>query len=188
MKLFRKVVCVFLLQWVFIQSVQAEESSSLEVFPRAGIGLNWLAYTRLDDTELDAFYVTMNVGMSLNYSQFYLDLSGELLGVDNVEKEGQITSVEREDITATIGYLPSYNTSVFFGYTVGETKDDFRGEFHQDRGFFARPGWMPLFLSSRNQIKRLWKIKLRLHLLQASTGQWICTNQLHRQWCHPDHR
>lgn len=141
MKLKHKAVLVLICQLIFSHSVCAEEDASLEVFPRTGVGLNWLAYTRLDDTELDAYYTTINVGVSLNYSQYYFDLAGEILGVDNVEKEGQITGVEREDITATIGYLPDYDTSVFFGYTVGETKDDFQGEFHEDRGFFFGAGY-----------------------------------------------
>lgn len=141
MKLIHKVTFAFVCQFVFSPSVFAEEEASLEVFPRAGVGLNWLAYTRLDNTDLDAYYTTINVGISLNYSQFYFDLAGEILGVDNVEKEGQITGVEREDITGTVGYLTDPDTSLFFGYTVGETKDDFQGEFHEDRGFFVGAGY-----------------------------------------------
>lgn len=141
MKLIQTAGLVFIGQLMFSLSVYAEEDTSFEVFPRAGVGLNWLAYSRLDGTELDAYFTTINVGLSLNYSQFYFDLGGEILGVDNVEKEGQITGVEREDLTGTIGYLPDNNTSVFFGYTVGETKDDFKGEFHEDRGFFFGAGY-----------------------------------------------
>jgi len=141
MKLVQATAYVFLFQCLFVQTLYANDSGSFDAYPRAGVGLNWLAYTRLDNTDLDAYYTTINVGLSLNYQQFYFDIGGEILGIDNVEKAGEITGVEREDITATIGYFPGYDTSVFVGYTVGETKDDFKGEFHEDRGFFVGAGY-----------------------------------------------
>jgi hypothetical protein len=69
MTLFRKAGFVFLCQWLFIQPVQAEESSSFDVFPRAGVGLNWLNFVRLDGTDLDVYFTTLNVGLSVNRFQ-----------------------------------------------------------------------------------------------------------------------
>ena len=136
MNLLTKVGFVFLSQGLLMTSVHAEESSSIEVFPRAGVGLNWLNYVRLDGSDLDAYYTTLNVGLSVNYDWVYFDLGAELFGVDSNKEGGEVDDVERQDFTFTTGYWVNQDTSVFAGYTFGETKDDLKGEFHEDVGPF----------------------------------------------------
>ena len=136
MKLLRNAGFVFLCQWLFITSVHAEESSSVDVFPRAGVGLNWLNYVRLDGSDLDAYFTTLNVGLSINYDRVYFDLGAELFGVDSNKEGGEVDDVERQDFAFTTGYWVNQDTSVFAGYTFGETKDDLTGQFHEDVGPF----------------------------------------------------
>ena len=136
MKLFRKAVFLFFCQCLFLQAVQAEENTSFDVFPRAGIALNHLAYVRPDGTNLDANYTTLNLGLTADFGQFYIDAGSELFGADFLENQGQITGIERQDYTFTVGYIVNKDFSAFLGYTVGEMKDDFLGEFHDDRGYF----------------------------------------------------
>jgi hypothetical protein len=132
----RGIAFVILCSGLLIFSVQAEESSSIEVFPRAGVGLNWLNFVRIDGSELDAYFTTLNVGLSVNYDQVYFDVGAELFGVDSNKEGGEVDDVERQDFTATTGYRVNQDTSVFVGYTFGETKDDLKGEFHEDTGPF----------------------------------------------------
>ncbi|MCK4704155.1 MAG: hypothetical protein KAT90_01630 [Gammaproteobacteria bacterium] len=141
MKLLCNVGFVLVCQCLFLQPGQAEESLAFDAFPRAGMGLNQLAYVRADGTQLDANYTTLNLGLTVNYEQFYFDMGGELFGVDFLENQGEITGIERQDYTFTAGYLPTQAVSVFLGYTVGEMKDDFQGEFHDDRGHFLGVGY-----------------------------------------------
>jgi hypothetical protein len=136
MKLLRKAGFVFLCQWLLMHSVHADESSSFDVFPRAGVGLNWLNFVRLDGSDLDAYFTTLNVGLSVNFDQVYFDLGAELFGVDSNKEGGEVDDVERQDFTFTTGYWVNQDTSVFAGYTFGETKDDLKGEFHEDVGPF----------------------------------------------------
>lgn len=137
MKLFRNIGLLLFCQCIFIQSLHAEEKKSFDVFPRAGIGLNKLAYVQSDGTQLDANYVTLNLGLTVNYGKFYVDMLGELFGSDFLENEGEITGIEREDYTFTAGYMLIPAVSIFIGYTDGEMKDDFQGEFHEDKGPFV---------------------------------------------------
>lgn len=118
-----------------------ENNKSFNIFPRAGVGLNRLNFKRPDGSELDASYATLNVGMTARYRMFYLDVGGELFGVDFLEDEGDITGIERQDYTGTFGVTPFKGTSIFTGYTVGEMKDDFLGEFYDDRGYFFGAGY-----------------------------------------------
>lgn len=141
MRLFHKAVFLLFFQAVFAQYLHAEESSSFDVFPRAGIALNQLAYVRPDGTKLDANYTTLNLGLTADYGQFYIDAGGEFFGVDFLEIEGEITGIERQDYTFTAGYSINKDFSAFLGYTVGEMKDDFAGEFHDDRGYFIGAGY-----------------------------------------------
>jgi hypothetical protein len=136
MKIMRKTALVFLGLWLLTPSVHAEESSSFDVFPRAGVGLNWLNYVRLDGSDLDAYFTTLNVGLSVNYDRVYFDLGAELFGVDSNKEGGEVDDVERQDFTFTTGYRVNQDASVFAGYTFGETKDDLKGEFHEDVGPF----------------------------------------------------
>ena len=136
MKLLPKVGFVLLGLWLLTPSVHAEEGSSIEVYPRAGVGLNWLNYVRLDGSDLDAYYTTLNVGLSVNYDWVYFDLGAELFGVDSNKEGGEVDDVERQDFTFTTGYWVNQDASVFVGYTFGETKDDSAGEFHEDTGPF----------------------------------------------------
>ena len=136
MKMLRKVGLVLLCQCLFMPAVHAEESSSFDVFPRAGVGLNWLNFVRLDGSELNAYFTTLNVGLSVNYDQVYFDLGAELFGADSNKEGGEVDDVERQDFTFTTGYWVSQESSVFAGYTFGETKDDLKGEFHEDVGPF----------------------------------------------------
>ncbi len=136
MKIPRIIILVVLLQWLSIPAVQAQEDSSFDVFPRAGIGLNWLNFVRLDDSELDVYFTTLNVGLTANYNQYYFDLGAELFGVDSNREGDEIDDVNRQDFTFTTGYLLNEDTGLFVGYTFGETKDDSRGDFHEDIGFF----------------------------------------------------
>ena len=136
MKLFRNAIFLFFCQSLFLPSVYAEEISSFDAFPRAGIALNQLAYVRPDGTKLDANYTALNIGLTIDYGQFYIDAGGELFGADFLENEGEITGIERQDYTFTAGYSVNKDLSAFIGYTVGEMKDDFQGEFHDDRGYF----------------------------------------------------
>jgi len=141
MNLFRKAGVVIFCQSVFLQSVQAEENISFDAFPRAGIGLNDLTYVRPDGTTLDASYTTLNLGLTVNFEKFYIDAGGEFFGVDFLENQGDITGIERQDYTFTAGYGLTQEISAFLGYTVGEMKDDFVGEFHDDRGYFIGAGY-----------------------------------------------
>jgi hypothetical protein len=141
MNLFRKAGFVFFCNCMFVPFIHAEEDISFDAFPRAGVGLNQLAYVRPDGTKLDASYTTLNLGLTMNFERFYLDAGGEFFGVDFLENQGEITGIERQDYTFTAGYLPSQDISVFLGYTVGEMKDDFQGEFHDDRGYFIGAGY-----------------------------------------------
>ena len=141
MKLFRDAGVLFLCCFMAAQSVNAEENVSFDAYPRAGIGLNQLAYVRPDGTKLDTNYSTLNLGLTINYDQFYFDMGGELFGADFLENQGEITGIQRQDYTFTAGYIPRQDLSVFVGYTVGEMKDDFLGEFHDDRGYFIGAGY-----------------------------------------------
>ena len=136
MKLLRNAGFVILCQCLLIPAVHAEESSSVDVFPRAGVGLNWLNYVRLDGSDLDAYFTTLNVGLSVNYDRVYFDLGAELFGVDSNQEGGEVDDVERQDFTFTTGYSLNQDASVFAGYTFGETKDDLTGQFHEDVGPF----------------------------------------------------
>ena len=136
MKIIRKSALVFLGLCLATTSIHAEESSSFEVFPRAGVGLNWLNFVRIDGSQLDAYYTTLNVGLSVNYDWVYFDLGAELFGVDSNKEGGEVDDVERQDFTFTTGYRLNQDSSVFVGYTFGETKDDLMGEFHEDVGPF----------------------------------------------------
>lgn len=136
MKIPGKVGFVMLCQCLLMSAVHAEESSSFDVFPRAGVGLNWLNFVRLDGSELNAYFTTLNVGLSVNYDQVYFDVGAELFGADSNKEGGEVDDVERQDYTFTTGYLVSQASSVFAGYTFGETKDDLKGEFHEDVGPF----------------------------------------------------
>jgi hypothetical protein len=105
------------------------------------VGLNWLNFVRLDGTDLDVYFTTLNVGLSVNYEQVYFDLGAELFGVDSNQEGDEVDDVNRQDFTFTTGYLVNQETSVFVGYTFAETKDDSRGEFHEDIGFFVGAGY-----------------------------------------------
>lgn len=136
MKLFHKIVFLFFCQCLLIQAIHAEESTSFDAYPRAGLALNQLSYVRPDGTKLDANYTALNLGLTADFGQFYIDAGGELFGADFLENQGEITGIERQDYTFTAGYIINKDLSVFLGYTVGEMKDDFQGEFHDDRGYF----------------------------------------------------
>ena len=118
-----------------------ENKTSLDVFPRIGLGLNRLNYTRPDNSKLDASYATLNICLTARYHMVYIDVGGELFGVDFLEESDEITGIERQDYTGTLGVTPYKGSSVFVGYTVGEMKDDFTGEFHDDRGYFFGAGY-----------------------------------------------
>ena len=141
MRKLHALVFVFICQALLIPSIKAEESSSLSAFPRAGVGLNWLEYTRIDGSTLDTNYTTLNVGLSLNYDKVYVDFAAELFGLDSNREGDEVNDVSREDFTFTTGYLVNQDTSVFIGYTSGETKDDSRDEFHEDTGLFIGAGY-----------------------------------------------
>jgi hypothetical protein len=119
----------------------AENKTSLDVFPRAGLGLNRLEYDHPNKNRLNASYATLNLGLTARFHMAYLDVGGELFGLDFLEEDTDITGIERQDYSATLGITPYKGSSVFVGYTVGEMKDDFEGEFHDDRGYFAGLGY-----------------------------------------------
>lgn len=110
-----------------------------------GLGWNNLEFKLANDEDVTARYATLNLGLTGQFGTFYGNLSGELFGADNQEKfngaEKEITSVERQDLTLTFGFLPMKGLSVFAGYTVGEMKDDFNGNFHEDKGPFIGAGY-----------------------------------------------
>jgi hypothetical protein len=121
----------------------ADNKLSLDVFPRAGLGLNRLNYKRPDNTRLKASYATLNIGLTARFHMVYVDVGGELFGLDFLtdSETGEITGIERQDYTGTLGITPYKGSSVFVGYTVGEMKDDFREQFHDDRGYFFGAGY-----------------------------------------------
>lgn len=110
-----------------------------------GLGWNNLEFRLANGEDVTARYATLNLGLTGQLGKFYGNLSAELFGADNQEKfngtEKEITSVERQDLTLTIGLLPMKGLSVFAGYTVGEMKDDFNGNFHEDKGPFIGAGY-----------------------------------------------
>ena len=141
MILFRKAAFIFFCYCILLPSSYAEEESSFDAYPRAAMGLNWLAYIRPDGTALRANYTTLNLGVTINFDRFYFDIGEELFGADFLENQGEITGIERKDHAFTLGYIPIPEMSVFLGYTVGEMKNDFDSEFHHDKGFFAGTGY-----------------------------------------------
>ena len=129
----------------FLSAVQAEEPATLDAFPRIGVSMNQLTYVRSDGTQLDANYTALVTGITFNYNDVYLDVAADLFGMDFLENQGEITGIERQDYTYTAGYIPLQDINVFLGYTVSEMKDDFQGEFHDDRGYFLGAAYGHLF-------------------------------------------
>ena len=141
MKLFRNAALVLFCYCILLPSSYAEEESTFDAYPRAATGLNWLAYVRPNGTALRANYTTLNLGLTINFDRFYFDMGEELFGADFLESNGEITGIERKDHAFTLGYIPIPEMSIFLGYTVGEMKNDFDGEFHHDKGFFVGSGY-----------------------------------------------
>jgi len=137
MKKFSVTSLMLIAQCSMWPNAYAEEQAAFDVFPRIGVSLNQLAYVRSDGTKLDANYTALVAGLTFNYNNIYFDAGADLFGVDFLENQGEITGIERQDYTFTAGYIPLQDLSVFLGYTVSEMKDDFQGEFQDDRGYFV---------------------------------------------------
>jgi hypothetical protein len=120
---------------------QAEEQNSDQwmFYPSIGLGWNQLEFVRPGGV-LEADYLTLNLGLSATNGSMYVSLEGELFGKSNFQNGTDFTSVEREDLTLAVGGTFG-QFSVFGGYTDAETKDDFLGEFHFDKGLFVGLGY-----------------------------------------------
>lgn len=133
-------LCMFIL---FTGSALAAEDSRITT--NIGLGWNTLEFKQQNNENVVARYPTINIGTTFQSGNYYGKLSAELFGVDNQEKfngtDYEITSVERQDATLTLGMQTMDRLSIFAGYTVGEMKDDFYGNFHEDKGSFAGFGY-----------------------------------------------
>lgn len=110
-----------------------------EFYPSIGLGWHQIEFTR-PAGKLDADYLTLNMGLTAARGNYFISFDGEWFGQSNFQNGTDFTSVEREDMTLTAGRLFDQFT-VFAGYTDSETKDDFLGEFHFDKGFFVGGGY-----------------------------------------------
>lgn len=115
------------------------QSSQWQFYPSVGLGWHKLEFKRPDGT-LSADYKTLNLGLTATHGDYFVSVDGEWFGKSNFQNGVEFTSVEREDQTLTIGKIID-QYSVFVGYTDAETKDDFLGEFHFDRGYFIGAGY-----------------------------------------------
>jgi len=118
-------------------STEGEGKDSFNVYPTAGIGLNKLRFERADGSVTHATYPTLNLDVTARVGALYAKVGGELFGRDYVRDGAEMKSIERDDYTATLGFIVARRINLFAGYTRGEMKDDFLGLFHEDRGFFG---------------------------------------------------
>jgi len=129
------------LMLLFVHHVSAEESNPNEwlFYPSIGMSFSKISFTRPAGT-LNALNKTLNLGVTATDRNYYVNVQAELFGKSNFKNGNEFTSVEREDQTLTIGKIFK-RSSMFIGYTDSETKDDFLGEFHFDKGLFLGGGY-----------------------------------------------
>ena len=127
---------------LFMHTVEAEDApvvAQWQFYPSFGVGWNQINFVR-PSGKLSANNKTVNIGLTATNRDYFVNYQSELFGKSNFQNGTEFTSVEREDQTLTVGKIFE-RVNVFVGYTETETKDDFLGEFHFDKGFFLGGGY-----------------------------------------------